>query len=292
MNGTVDQTPAADAAGTARNGLPAVGAALKTEREAQKLSVEEIGERLRLTPSTLMAIEAGQLDQLPSLTFIRGYVRSYARLLKLDEEPLLASLGEATAPISAHAASQPFTAAPRKHHRTRLPGRNRKWVGRVLLAALAAVVLAVGWRVASRLFPASDTAESDAPQLALPRLGDVAPEAGEAADSLDAIVSEAGDQAAADEEVGAPQEIEVGEPSGTAVLSIRCHKASWIEVSVAGEKQLAEQVPAGQTRSVEGSPPFDVLVGNVNGVTVDYEGVEIDLAPFTRGKIARFTLGE
>ncbi len=288
MNETVDQTPPEDSAGGERDGLQRAGAALKAEREAQKLSIEEIGERLRLTPATLVAIETGRFNDLPSLTFIRGYVRSYARLLKLDEQPLLALLGEANAPISAHSASsRPFTAAPRPRR-----VRRGKWMGKALLLLAVVAVLAVGYRVAGRLFTATGTAESETPQLALPNLSEAPAAPDEPAGGLESIVTSGGGQAADEDEVAPPADAQGAEPSGTAVLTVQCSKASWIEVSVAGHKQLSEKVPAGETRSVEGNPPFDVLIGNVDGVVVDYEGVAIDLAPFTHGKVARFTLGE
>jgi len=301
MNEIADHTPQEHSTHDGSDGLQRVGAALKTEREAQKLSIEEIGERLRLTPATLLAIEAGRLADLPSLTFIRGYVRSYARLLKLDEQPLLALLGEANAPVSSHAGtSRPFTAAarPRRSRLTR-----GKWVTRALISVAVIAVLAVGYRVAGHLFSSVPGAgQSGAPQLVLPNLSD-SPSGSEApagtGDSLGA--SGGGDQPLDDEEVAPPASASpdaqtagaaAAEPKSTTVLTIQCHKSSWVEVSVSGHKQLSEKVPAGQTRSVEGNPPFDVLIGNVEGVTVDYEGVEIDLAPFTRGKVARFTLGE
>jgi cytoskeleton protein RodZ len=293
MNETADRTPQDRAGSASGDGLQRVGAALRAAREKKKLSIEEVGERLRLTPSTLTAIEAGQLDALPAMTFIRGYVRSYARLLGLDGEQLLGMLGEATAPISSRSVSQPFRAT----RKTRTPGRRKKWLGKAVLAVGLAAALVAGYDVVGRFFQSSGTAEPETPQLQLP---DLAPEEGAApAGSLEAIVTSPEDEvpeAPIVEEAGLglpdDEEALVSEPVSDAVLTIVCRKESWIEVSVAGSKQLSGTVRAGETRSVTGRPPFDILIGNAGGVSVQYNGVDIDLAPFTRDRIARFTLGE
>jgi len=42
--------------------------------------------------------------------------------------------------------------------------------------------------------------------------------------------------------------------------------------------------------TVEGVAPLNVFLGNAEAVTVDYNGSPIDITPFRRGQIARFTL--
>lgn len=68
----------------------ALGARLVELREAQALSLERVAEELRLTPAMLSAMEQGRYDQLPEPIFVRGYLRSYARLLGADEQAVLA----------------------------------------------------------------------------------------------------------------------------------------------------------------------------------------------------------
>ena len=47
---------------------------------------------------------------------------------------------------------------------------------------------------------------------------------------------------------------------------------------------------AGTTQTVTGAPPLDVVIGNGIGVGVAFRGQPIDVAPFTHGNIARFSL--
>src|SRR6266404_9680984 len=70
----------------------AVGAELKSAREARGLSVSEVAQQLKFAPRQLEALEQERFDLLPGGTFVRGMVRSYARLLKLPVEPLLESI--------------------------------------------------------------------------------------------------------------------------------------------------------------------------------------------------------
>ena len=67
------------------------GAILATARKEQKKTVEEIAGELNLSVTQIKAIEGDQSDGLPESTYVRGYIRSYARLLKLDADQVLES---------------------------------------------------------------------------------------------------------------------------------------------------------------------------------------------------------
>ena len=69
--------------------ITGVGQELAAAREAQGLALSDVAQSLKFAPRQLEALEAEHFAQLPGATFARGMVRSYARLLKLDPEPLL-----------------------------------------------------------------------------------------------------------------------------------------------------------------------------------------------------------
>jgi cytoskeleton protein RodZ len=101
MDKPSDMTPADPAADplvdTAGNGAgsraPAdaksPGSALAQARRGRRLEVVRIASELRLKPATIDALERDDYAQLPSAVFVAGYIRSYARLLDLDAEPLI-----------------------------------------------------------------------------------------------------------------------------------------------------------------------------------------------------------
>lgn len=70
------------------------GELLKAERLNQKISVADIAHSLKLTQRVVNLLEAGDLDKLPAKAFVRGFVKAYAELLKMDSEVVLRQFQE------------------------------------------------------------------------------------------------------------------------------------------------------------------------------------------------------
>ncbi len=68
------------------------GAALREARQAQGLDIPAIANRLKIRSVYLRALEAEDVTALPARPFAIGFLRSYARLLKLNPDPLVATL--------------------------------------------------------------------------------------------------------------------------------------------------------------------------------------------------------
>ncbi len=115
------------------------GERLKREREMRGVTLEEIAVATRISPRFLEALENEQWDQLPGGIFNRGFIRSIARFLGLDEEGLVAEyafatqgLPEVTLQMESFEAKRPRTRAS------------------VALLLCLAVVTAGGWLVFHR----------------------------------------------------------------------------------------------------------------------------------------------
>lgn len=67
-----------------------IGASLASGRAAQGLSVEDVSARLKVPAQKIEAVEAGNIEALPDLTFAKGLMRAYARMLHIDVDALLA----------------------------------------------------------------------------------------------------------------------------------------------------------------------------------------------------------
>lgn len=65
------------------------GGLLRAVREAKGVTLDEVASSTRISVRYLQAIESDAHERLPSATFVRGYVREIARLLKLDEEAVV-----------------------------------------------------------------------------------------------------------------------------------------------------------------------------------------------------------
>lgn len=82
----------------------------------------------------------------------------------------------------------------------------------------------------------------------------------------------------------------VSDPDPGAVV-LRTTEDAWMEViDGAGAKRLSRLVKAGETLSMGGVSPWNVRIGNVNGVQVTLRGQPVDLAPYNRNNIARLEL--
>lgn len=68
------------------------GALLKEAREAKGLTVEEVAQKLNFLPAYVSALENEQFDVVHSNTFVKGYLRAYARFLGIDAEEVLRCL--------------------------------------------------------------------------------------------------------------------------------------------------------------------------------------------------------
>jgi len=92
-----------------------LGAALAARREAHAWSIEQVALQLKLAPRQIQALEEDNFAALPGMASVRGFIRSYAKLLKMEPEPLLAMIADVAAtalnePASARRAlSEPFS---------------------------------------------------------------------------------------------------------------------------------------------------------------------------------------
>ncbi len=80
-------------------------------------------------------------------------------------------------------------------------------------------------------------------------------------------------------------------PSAGSQLSFRFGGESWVEVrDAAGAILYSGTNRAGSTRTVQGTAPFSLVVGNSANVALEHDGKPVDLAAATRGSVARLTL--
>ena len=85
-------------AGLAAAGAATAGAMLAAARARAGLSIDAVAQQLKLGVRQVQAIEEDNFAALPGRTFVRGFVRNYARLLKLDGDAVLAALPGSSAP--------------------------------------------------------------------------------------------------------------------------------------------------------------------------------------------------
>ncbi|MBK5104517.1 MAG: helix-turn-helix domain-containing protein, partial [Burkholderiales bacterium] len=118
------------------------GRALASIRAELKLSVADVSQQIKYSVRQIEAIEADDYAKLPGTTFVRGMIRSYAKLLQIDPAPLLADLGrrDIPAPVTVDlrpGAREPFVEGGGKS--------NRVYVLLSVAALVAVAVVAYEW---------------------------------------------------------------------------------------------------------------------------------------------------
>jgi cytoskeletal protein RodZ len=106
------------------------GKYLSQQRELRGMSREDVARATKIPPSLISALEAGQVERLPSRIFVVNYIKSYAQVIGLAPEEALLRYDEVD-----KAVPPPTPAA------LELERRKRAWVG--LGVALAVAVLGV-----------------------------------------------------------------------------------------------------------------------------------------------------
>lgn len=110
------------------------GARLQRAREAAKLSVNEAADSLHLSPGVVKALEADDFRSLPNATFVKGYLRSYSRLLGIPGEELVRTYESITG------SNKPQPVTPIEAPRTA-----PKFATPIRFGLLLVIVLAVVW---------------------------------------------------------------------------------------------------------------------------------------------------
>lgn len=109
------------------------GDVLRQARENRDWSQAEVARKLNLTVSSLNNLENGAFDKLPGHTFARGYIRAYAKLMDMDQAPLVEAFDQIT---GTHAKGSEVHALGRIEEPVRLSHNILRVVSLLLLVAV------------------------------------------------------------------------------------------------------------------------------------------------------------
>lgn len=225
------------------------GERLKREREMREVSLTEITSATRIGPRFLEALENEDWDKLPGGAFNRGFVRSVARYLGLDEESLLAEYDLARNEHSLH--------NPHSHAPAPLPAESRfppkpKWPAAVAVLVLILLVAGLvaagfyGWRIYSAHRLKKQSLVQSLPAGVQPVAATPAPSAPEPPP----IVS-------------APRPLD---------LSLSTSAATRVRILADGKLLLDAELRAGETRHFSAARQFQVTAADSSAVLLELNG--------------------
>lgn len=276
-----------------------LGAMLREAREARGLSAREAADAMNLSVRFVDALENEQFDKLPARAFVRGHLRSYARMLGLSEDEVISCYYR----VAGEDRTDPYFASKRDA-RERSSEIVHEHMGQVLLAvfALAVLVLLIAlWAVWPAGEPERGATNGDAlgqrllnPRRELPIEGIAAREAVAASSELGFPISEPFvPEANPDITITLGNSTVSVDAGGEDRLRFQFTEDCWTEIRDGDDRQIYGDLNrSGQTLELNGRAPFAILVGYAPGVTLHFNGQPVALAPHTRANVATLVLGQ
>ena len=284
-----------------------LGEMLQLEREKKGLALEQVARDTRMRIEVLSAIESGDTTHIPSV-YLKGYIRNYARFLGMPTGSIESRMPQAKG-------SDPEVQSV---FRESLPRSNsERWIKSSSYVLASAVVIALVWQFTNeavrfsqgdpllRATQNSGSAQESAPsteenaQESNPQAAETHLRASIAAMSVRTEspaarrpVSASGAWAAINDPAASLSGSPAAPPGGY-TFSIVTSADSWVEITDGnGQKIEMDLLRAGNQRNYSGTRPFQLLLGRASSVEVYQNGEKVDLGPYTRGNVARLTLGE
>jgi cytoskeleton protein RodZ len=296
--------------------LPPVspGLILQAARQARNLSTQDVADKVRLKNSLIQDIEADNYDYNISLTFLKGYLKLYAREVGVNEAEVIAAFDSLNTQKKEPAKLQSFS------KRLATQAHDDKLMLVTYLIVAVVIALAVMWwfqqssstSVANvvDLPQAADTAvttndadlltnESNA--VAAYELGTTNSESSAALDEPSELSLDSTNTEMTNTE---PSELN-SLPSDTIATTSSAAQPSlqsvplvftfasdcWMKLTDATGDDIAYGTKKqGRVMSVEGEPPFSVILCAPEVVQIDYDGQRVDLSGFRTNSTAKFTL--
>lgn len=302
---------------------PTAGGKLKQSREEKDLSIKEIATQLRLDTHVIEALEKNNYDRFPADTYIRGYLRSYAKLIGINGDEII-SLYKSEAP-------DPPEIIPDIKHPTQVSSSDKPVKAFTYLVTFILVLLLLIWwqqnnidiSDSTQITVKSKNSVTDPQDKLLDTASGIStetfdhdPDYGEGsgiisdskltlepAESIESIQVDNDTEKMVSESDyaqtvylttdGGPKSDDTEETSGPDTIYLKLNADCWIEIQDQFNNEIYRDLARiGEEIHLRGYAPFQVKLGNAQGVIIEFNGEPFDPAPFTIKGIARFTLRE
>ncbi|MEO7755506.1 MAG: RodZ domain-containing protein [Dokdonella sp.] len=285
-----------------------LGQRLRAAREAHGWSRADVASRLKLPLKLIERLECDDYEGLADGVFLRGYLRSYSRLVGVPVE-------EATSVAAAHTQTAPLIATGTISRSRYLFDRYSVSATYLVLTAIIVVpavwlathggleqnlarttpldtpanTLSIPVRETAQHPAAAPSGDASTSDMAAVASTETAPVQNSSADPAPVIASMT--PFAAAQTQSRPEASPVA-PS-TAIggvahtLSLKLSQQSWVEITAAdGRKLEYSMLAAGSEHSYHSDGQLAVRLGNAQGAQLRTDGTTVDLTPFQRGNVA------
>ena len=292
-----------------------IGQMLHQARTGRGLSVQQVASQLNLSQQLITQLEQDQFNGNMQETYVKGYIRAYAKLLKIPEKQLKAAFNRDSAGHQ-HVAKPMQTFSNRS--KRQLTDKRFIWLTYCIIALFVVLLFVWWWQteadiptwtadpVASEVLMPSTTqqAQQNRTNKEVTSSATVAAEQDNDKDLtnkildsdinlLQADTANAEQQSLAQSEqnaVLAENETAVVE-SVEATLNIRFSDVCWVNIiDAAGERLAFGTKGKGYAMTLKGKAPFVITLGNPAVVTINYNQQPYDISALPKGRVAKFTI--
>jgi len=286
------------------------GQILRQARERAKLSTQDIADKIKLKRALIEEIEQDNFDINISLTFVRGYLKLYAKHVHVEETEVLNAYEKLSTQKREPAKLQSFSRRVANQSND-----DKLMLVTYLISAVIITLVVIYWFqqsstdatasnvtkypenvISQEILPLEQTLTSDAATLLSPQINvnmssddsnvtkelitdnqSISPEKYSDTDSL-AVLADA-------------TETSIVETKAPVKLIFEFFGDCWLNLTDGTGENIAYGVTVtGGVMSVNGIPPFVVTLGAPEVVKIRYAGESIDMSFLPSGRIAKFNL--
>lgn len=222
------------------------GQMLQAAREEKQWSFTNTEEITKIRVRYIQALEEEKYEILPGTTYVKGYLRTYAKQLGLNPDEIIALYNSSATPEPI-----PVLESPNKMVKVR-----PLWVRPAIIGSMAVLAIVLVIAIAALSQSGNKPVDSPYAPAALPS----APQTEETTPSPSAPV------------VPNPANVVATTQEGLTMQLVFTHPC-WIEVRVDGQPSLQGTFTAGTSKEVKGTNKIElVTVGNAGGLSVTLNG--------------------
>jgi len=257
------------------------GELLAARRNELRWTLQEVSQRLKLAPRQITALEANDFASLPGMASVRGFIRSYARLLELDPVPLLEMLSNEPNPaVDPILLRRPLPSRGFPGRRYAPPSGHRRGSRRLSGLALLVMVF-VGVLAYATYRHGLPTISIDVPSVSTVFAS--------WKDLTESTLSEVTDKPVSAPEAAAVDAQKSIDPSR--LLELKLREDAWVEISALnGNKLVSRLMKAGTTEQFDMSEPVILVIGNASGVDANLRGQPLNLRAVARDNVSKLSL--
>ena len=258
-------------------------------RKEHKMSVKQVADSLHLEVRIIETLEDDNYDSgIPSI-FMKGYIRSYAKLMNISPEPLIAAFDAANKPEEENKKAKSKASTPKSQYKPKKQAKsNDLWPKLVTLAILLTLIIFIAlWQFTpppEEIVPDENTSKFSNFSPPTPPMNE---NSGDSADqNKTPTTSPEGTDAAVGQPPSQPTPpVAVPVEPKDHTINVNFKATVWMRITDSTGKKLFQGTGRdGKSLTFNTSPPYKIRVGNYNDVDIEYQGNTKDVKDYPKYK--------